>query len=796
MKIIILLFLLSSYLLPQEQLSNYASHSTEKRSIIFVTDKDQKLKLTPYGNNIMRVQGVKANEEFFDDNRYEMVESHNWAGRLNVTEQNEEIILSTGPNGIKIILSKNPLKLLFNKNDYNLLKDKNGICWDGEKVFVSFISDSLEHFAGLGHDYFGRVNKLDLRGQVINRNYGSRHYQQAPLLVPFYLSSKGYGLFLNSTFPNTFSFNKDGNYEIGILGGQIDYFVIAGPEFEKILDGYTQLTGRPRLPPKAAFGLALSDKGNDHKSSDPSDEKWWKRKIKEHRKAGFALDHIVNDNRWRAGGGQRCLSRFEWDSTRYPNPSEYKRWLDSNGLFITLDFNRCIGSKSEGWNSDYNIPNTDSIDFGDSAPDLTRKEVRDWWWGLFWKKSLNPELNFPGDALWIDEFDEMGNSPLPMVLGNGRTWGEMKNYWFFLVAQALVRDGWDKSFDGSRRPFVWVRGMTAGGQRYATLWSGDIVPTYEEMKMQVRGMQAAGLSGFPFWGHDAGGFYNYDLNDGPDDKMYCQWSMAFGAFTPYWKPHGPGRSRWPLDRPSVVQSNAKKYSILRYELMPYLYTYAHLASSTGIPMARAMIIHYQNDPLAWKHDLQYMWGKEILVAPNCSENNNVSVWLPEGKWYDFYNDSLFIGNQTINYFADIGVLPMFIKAGSIIPMTNFALSTAFIHENKITLHIYSGNDASFTLYEDDGKTEAYKKSESRTTAINFNQSKTELIINPSKGTYKDAPDKREFNIIFHGLKNPKYYLVNGRDETGKIILDNNNKTQKLTAGTFSVNEKIVIRISY
>ena len=157
--------------------------------------------------------------------------------------------------------------------------------------------------------------------------------------------------------------------------------------------------------------------------------------------------------------------------------------------------------------------------------------------------------------------------------------------------------------------------MTAGAQRYATLWSGDIKPSYNEMKSQIRGMQLAGLSGFPFWGHDAGGFYDWDKKIGPDDNMYRQWSMAFGSFTPFWKPHGFGKSRWPLDRSSDAQKDALTYGRLRYALMPYTYTYAHLAYETGVPIARAMVIDYRTNPLAWKHDLEYMWGRTYWLLP-------------------------------------------------------------------------------------------------------------------------------------------------------------------------------------
>ncbi len=542
----------------------------------------------------------------------------------------------------------------------------------------------------------------------------------------------------------------------------MDYVVILGPGFPEIIDRYTQLTGRPRFPPRAVFGLALSDKGNDHTSSDPSDEAWWKRKVTEHRNVGFPIDHIVNDNRWRAGGGKRCESYFAWDTTRYPDPREYQLWIREHGLVVTLDFNRCIAAKSDGWKPSFNIPLSDSIEFRDSAPDFTRKEVRAWFWNLFWRTSLDPALGYPGDALWIDEFDEMGKAPSSMLLGNGRTWNEMKNSWFFLIAKALVQEGWDERFHGTKRPFVWVRGMSAGAQRWATLWSGDIKPTYADMETQVRGMQLAGLSGFPFWGHDAGGFHDWESGTGPDDTMYRQWSMAFGAFSPFWKPHGMGQSRWPLDRSSEAQKDAHRYCQLRSALMPYLYTYAHKASQTGMPIARAMMIEYQNDSLAWKSDLQYLWGHEFLVAPNCSDGENVTLWLPEGDWYDFWSDTQITGGQIYTLPSPTGMLPLFVRSGAIVPMAPAKLSTTFIPEDSLILHVYTGHDATFVLYEDDGISELYRTAGAfRTTTITFTQSTLSLHITSSTGTYASAPDQRAYQVVFHGLPGSACFEVDG-----------------------------------
>lgn len=728
----------------------------EDGAYILSNPDGQKLRLTSYGDSIVRLQLAEKGDDFLPDNHYEMVERHDWPRSLSMTENETHWMFSgSAQPTLEILVEKTNLAVSFFQNGKQVLAETSKGRRSEDRLAIEFAYNNQENFTGLGHGYYARENSLNLKGKVIERNYGREQIEQAPLIVPFYMSSQGYGVFLNSTFTNEFNFGHSDQYSIAIddlgYGGQLDYFFIVGPELGSVLDHYTQLTGRPRLPMKSMFGLQLSDKGHDHNSATPSDQIWWQDKITEHRDAGYPLDHVVNDNRWRASGGQRCVSELAWDKERYPNPQDYANWLDENGLVLTLDFNRCIAQFSEGWDPQFNIPETGKIDFETSAPDLTNAEFRQWFWQIFEEKSLDTSLGYPGDALWIDEFDEMGAAPKDMLLANGRSSAEMRNYWFFLVAKALVEQGWDKS-DIEKRPFVWVRGMTAGAQRYATLWSGDIYPNHEDMETQVRGMQLAGLSGFPYWGHDAGGFFDWNAEKGPDADLYKQWAMAFGSFAPIWKPHGMGHSRWPLDRSSSEQKVATHYSHLRYELMPYLYTAAHQAAETGLPMARAMLIDYQDEDLAWEYDLQYMWGDSLLVAPNSSASNEKPLWLPQGDWFEFRSNQKISGGQELKVDAAPGELPLYAKAGAIIPARDYALSTAFIDKEKLVLDVYAGDNGALSLIEDDDRTEAYQRNAERMeTKISFDLDTETLQISGAQGDYSGSPQQRFYQVNLYGF---------------------------------------------
>lgn len=726
----------------------------------FTTAKGDRLRITPYGDAMVRVQRAVADEAFLPDEHYEMVERHDWPRQWKLREtESHWVLVHSEKKPLRIQVNKASLQVSFVQAERPLLEEA-GYWRQDSRVGVHFVLDKTERFTGLGHGFYGRETSMDLRGKKVNRNYGSEPVQQAPLLVPFYLSSKGYGVFLNSTFTNEFNFGafdpvtNQPAYSMALDGqgasAQMDYFFIGGADLRQVLDHYTQLTGRPRLPAKAIFGLQLSDKSHDHDSPTPSDQTWWQEKIREHRAAGYPLDHVVNDNRWRAGGGKRCEARMEWDRERYPDPKAYADWLAKEGLITTLDINRCIAQYSKGWKAAFNIRQPKNIEFDKSAPDLTNPQFREWFWNIFYTQSLDPALGFPGDALWIDEFDEMGSAPASMELANGRTWGEMRNYWFFLIAKALVQDGWDKSALSNKRPYVWVRGMTAGAQRYASLWTGDIYPNYEDMQAQIRAMQLAGLAGFPFWGHDAGGFYDWNNQHGPDEKLYAQWAMAFGSFAPIWKPHGMGQSRWPLDRSAESQKVARYFALLRYELMPYLYTAAHQAAATGLPIARPLLLDYPSHEAAWTHDLQYLWGDSLLVAPNASSDNKKTLWLPPGRWYEFASQRLVQGDKVISVDAPAGFLPLYVKQGSIIPRYDYSLSTAFANKQHLWVDVYTGADATAELIEDDDRSEDYRQGQLQRTPFTYHHQQQQLVIGGAQGSYKGAPQQRRYQIRLIG----------------------------------------------
>ncbi len=749
-------------------LGTFSAGQEQTNSYVIDTADNQKVRVTFLDEHIVRIQAIESATSFQPD-RYETIDPERvWSPSVVVQDSTSEVVLQKDNSGssIQVNISKSPVRFQFlDPQGAPFLQDDGGIEWGNSQVQIDFLPQTNEHFVGLGHDLYGRLGgEMDLAQRTVDRNYGFGEQDQSPLIVPFYLSNKGYGVFINNLNDNSFNFGQNGEYRHSFdtppdYDG-LDYFVIYGPNPADILNDYTKITGRPRLPQEAMLGLALSDKGDPQNDG----ESWWRAEVAAHRDLGLPLDHVVNDNRWRIGAGSRCDSQFGWDSVRYPDPAGYQEWLAQQGLVITLDFNRCIAPRSPGWSDAFNIggaanQTVHQNNHQGSAPDFTDPAIADWWWDIFVNDGLRPTQNFPGDALWIDEFDALGATPGDSIMNNGMRWAEARNGWFLTIAKVLG-DGWATDIGESKRPFIWIRGGTSGAQRYATMWSGDIDSNYDEMRRQIRGLIAAGLSGYPFWGHDGGGFHT---NRGFTSNLYRQWALAFASFTPYWRPHGNASgSRWPMrqDNSAAVVADAKVYGDIRYGMMPYIYTLAFEASRSGAPMARAMLLEYPEIEEAWTLDQQYMWGPSMLVAPNASDGGSVNVWFPQERWYNYWNDQIVSSTQGFtSVTAPLGRMPLFVKAGAIIPQTTPKLSTAFLDEADLQVHVWAGADGEFTLVEDDKVTELYQQGQFAETAMTYADQVSTLTIGATTGSYAGMPTQRQLSAHLHAFSLPQCFEV-------------------------------------
>ncbi|WP_051798550.1 TIM-barrel domain-containing protein [Catenuloplanes japonicus] len=745
-----------------ETLADYDSHRADGRSLTVTSAAGQRLRITAYGGQIVRVRAVRAGEEFFADDRYEFVDPVNHAGMggtLTVTDLGDRLVADAGP---RVVIMKNPLRVSFHDGDTRFAGEDatHSLTWDGGVVRQSFAAPAAgERFVKGGHGFFGRSPRVDRTGETVAHNYGTRSnpVDQAPAVVQLYLSSRGYAVFVNTSFDTTFHFGNGDAYGFDTGAPQLDYFVIRGPRFAQLLDNYTALTGRPRMPRLGVFGLQLSDKN----FPSTSDQNWWTSRITTLRNAGFPLDVQVHDNRWREGSGAWSGSWFEFSRARWPDPAAFKRWADEQGILTVLDYNRNNSNEMAGWSPAYSFRPEDltAVPHNDAVPDWTNPATGAWAWNVFWTKALDPALGFPGDGLWIDEPDDLGSIALSAPAANGWRWSELRNAYFLHLHRGVVATGWDRALP-QKRPWVFTRGASAGQQRWGHLWTGDTQSTYGEMREQIRGMLNAGLGGFPYANIDAGGFFGKVL---PGD-LYRNWVAAWASMSPIWRPHSDGNvdndgiraSRWPIDQDAAERDEFLRYARLRYTLLPYIYTIARQAHASGMPMARAMVIDHQDTPMAYAHDLQYMWGPSILAAPVTTDVDGAvqNVWLPAGEtWYNFWSEARSAGSDTAEkaYVTRTGEIILFVKAGAILPRYRYAQSTAFLDKSHLELDVYTGKDGVFDLFEDDGVTTA---TASAVTPLAFDQAAMAVSIGRPASTYPGAPAARRYVVRLHGLSAP------------------------------------------
>ncbi len=762
------------------------SADASRASIVTLTARDgHTTRLSSYGEGIVRIQHRFGTAPFLDDRHYAAVLPDRMGGTLTLRDAGTAWTI-VALSGLRIDVAKADATVQVVRGADPLLAEA-GAAWrrDG-RMGQAFRYRAGERFFGFGQAPLGNTDRLEVTGETVRRNYGEdpvpTRGAQGNLLVPFYISQRGYGIFYNTTFPNDMAFGARGRYaaqfDVGAEPAEIDYFVFDAPRPAALIERYTWLTGRPILPPRWAFGLQLSD--NEPEVQGLVDAAWWRTQVERHYAAGFPLDHLVFDNDWRQGSGAWSGSSFAFSGERWPHPEAFAAWYRPLGLSVTLDLNMNVAKNSDGWKPAFNLPVAGGCpdQHADSYPDYSNPATARWVWRLFWTKALDPALHYPGEALWMDETDAVRTGPGCVLdsarVHDGRTWLETRNVYYLQVAQAVVERGWLPHMrlqrDGRTyvpRPYVWLRGGSAGGQRLGLHWTGDLLQDQDSMHGQLLAMQQSGLAGYPYFNHDAGGFMPlkpFAENTGFDrekvnltDNTYVQWAMAFGSFTPIWRPHGLFSPRWPASRSPQVQQWATFYARFRYESMPYIYGAAVDAALTGMPMARAMLLSYPDSERAWQSPDQYMWGGDILVAPATTLSGSPetkTVWLPpEKRWYGLWDDRGYDGDQVIRYATKFGYIPAFVRAGAILPKYDYARSTAKQDRAHLTLDVYSGSDGGYVLTEDDGYSMDYRDGAIARTRFRYIEGAAgrRLTIDATTGTYRGAPVARRYTVRLHGL---------------------------------------------
>ena len=606
-------------------------------------------------------------------------------GSWKVAETNDKIVYSSDYGTIQI--NKNPWRIV--------LKDKAGRILSQTAALSDADSTQVKYtpfcFVKRGSDNARRINPvftltademifgcgesatgLNKAGQKVNLFVTDPQGPETDQMykpIPFFMSNRGYGMFMHTSAPVTCDF---GATYIGLnkmfMGDEnLDLFVFFG-EPKDILDEYTDLVGKPGMPPLWSFGTWMSrityfseKEGYDVAANI--------------RKNKYPCDVIHFDTGWFDVDWQ-CDYKFS--ENRFQNPQQMLKDLRSQGFHVCLwqlpyftPKNRYFSELIE---KDMYVKNGNGeLPYEDVVLDFSNPETVKWY-----QDKLAGLLNIGVSAIKVD-FGEA--APLNGIYASGKSgWYEHNLY---PVRYDMAVSEITKKLHNEN--IMWARAAWAGSQRYPLHWGGDAATTNTGLLGTLRAGLSFGLSGFSFWSHDMGGF----VKATPED-LYCRW-IPFGFLTSHTRAHGaPPTEPWLYDS-KRVQDVFRKSAEMKYRLMPYVYAQAKECTEKGLPMLRALFVEFPDDPGAWKVDDEYLFGSQILVAPLLESGmTGRTVYLPEGKWIDYQTEKVYEGGW---HQIEAGSLPiiMLVRDGSVLPHLKLAQSTVEMDWSKMNLKVYSAD---------------------------------------------------------------------------------------------------------
>jgi alpha-D-xyloside xylohydrolase len=700
---------------------------------------------------------------------------------FNVAEKPDSVSIDTGP--LRIEFQKNPWKYAVYDKQGEIVVQEHvkdvdtqgnfrglpfGFTTAGEKFLRSNETFDLpedESFYGLG-ERFTKLNKLGLRvnGWLVNP-WGSGT-DDSHKTIPFLMSTGGYGIFVNTTFRNRWDIGSRSVVSFTFLvdDPRLDFFILYGPSLKEVLARYEEVTGWPSFPPKESFGVWFTIGRRDHGDLSPV------ALAKKFRELNLPIDYFTS------------VVSIQAEHNPQQEELDYARQMSSElgkmGIKIGLRVDPFLRSESElareakalgyvvlrkdgsiyedilvnGPNHKNILENSvDAIERDDAwrarfyaanrfpcvIPDFTNPAMVKWW-----KDKVRDYIQAGCFGIGMSDFGE--DTPADGYYFNKRTGLEVHNIYTTLYHKATYEAVAEYS---GHRGLVNARSGTAGMQRYPICWSGDPNSEWEEMASTLRGGLCIGLSGVPFWSNDTGG-YNA-ANGHLTPELYIRW-LQMAMFQSHIRFNGsPLRAPWAFGDRAV--ENYRKYATLRYHLLPYIYSHAYNATKTGLPMMRAMVLDFQDDPSTHNIQDQYMFGNALLVAPVSTPVNKRTVYLPAGTWHEYETGKEYKGPDYLHVEPSLDVLPLYVRDNSIIPM---GPDMSYIGEkpfSPVTLDIWLSSDAEFTMYDDDEKAHTQ---EIVGCQASRNGSQISLKVGASGKTYIAK---------FNKTSRPKHVSLSGKD---------------------------------
>ena len=603
-------------------------------------------------------------------------------------------------------------------------------------VGATFRSPDDEHYYGLGQNHEGF---LDHRGHAV-RCWQDYLATAAPsVCVPFLVTNKGYGLLWDNPSKTTIEpgFNEQTRWTSEV-GDRVSFFVIAGATADEIYEGYRLLTGPTPLLPKAAYGY-IQCKQRYASQKELLDV------AQGYRDRHLPADVLVVDWFYYTKMGQ-----FDLDPKFWPDPAAMNKQLHAMGFETMISvWPRFVPEdryyaelRRKGWlihKADGTPIDGLPYDRAGSDIDTTNPDAAQWYW-----KTIHDNILSQGfDSLWADETEpDLPPNGAYLHIGPGTQFFNV----YPLFHTAALYDGFRKDEPG-RRALILSRDAYLGAQRNgAIFWSSDIYPTWDTLRRQIPTGLDFAASGLTYWSNDTGGWQYLPAEHHPAHKplldpsdarenvggyddypeLYTRW-FQYAAFLPIFRAHGsrPANEVWSYG--SQAEPILEKYLRLRYQLMPYIYSLGYRTWLTGAPFLRALPLDFPNDPKVADLGDEYMFGPAFLVAPVTEQGaTSRQVYLPAGAdWYNFWTNERMRGGQTVTAAAPIDTIPLFVRAGSIVPL-GAAVESTHQAQAIAKVRVYPGADASFTLFSDDGKTYAYEEGAGSVTRLSWDEARQKL----------------------------------------------------------------------
>ena len=630
-------------------------------------------------------------------------------------------------------------KPLFTQNEVTMTP----VTVNGEQTYhaelYSKLWGSYESFYGLGQHQAGVWN---YRGETVDLSQDNTN-----ISIPLLLSSNGYGIFWNNASRSRFN-NRflSALYLSAEVADELDYYFLFGPEFDHVIAGYRELTGAAPLYGKWAYGFwQCKNKYNTEEELLGVAHKY--------RQLHIPADNIVQDWFWWYTMGEPVF-----DKSRYPDPAGMVADLHKTNFHLMISFWPYFRPGTKTYDDmDKRGFFIDKTKVGAFHPaqmglyDAFNPEARKYYWNLMDQALFKIGV----DAWWLDttepETEDRETNILvtnKTALGNGARYANM----FPLMTTSAVYQG-QRSASDQKRVFILSRSAFAGAQRNATaVWSGDVNSDWVFFKKQIPAGLNYSLSGLPYWTTDIGGFVSGNPDDPAYRELFIRW-FQFGTFNPILRVHGTRSTNqnelWSYG--PDTQKILVAYDTLRYRLLPYIYSMAWMTTSLGYTPMRGLVMDFRSDPRSATIGDQFMYGPAFLVNP-VTDPDVVTrqVYLPKGKWFDFWTGASVDGSHATMAAAPLEKLPLFIRAGSIVPLGPEKEWSTEKPEDPIELRIYRGADGDFTLYEDENDGYNYEKGVYASIALHWDDAQQTLTIGARKGSFPGMLAERSFQIVFVG----------------------------------------------